>query len=383
MKLEQTASIDDLAALARRRLPAFAFDFLDGGAGDEAGCQRNRERLRRILLKPRYGVGVDPVTATSLFGQGYRQPFGIAPVGLGNLAWAGADLCLARLAGESGIPYVLSTVGTTDIETVAAAAPNNTWFQLYLLRRDEVNRDLLRRAWDAGVRVLVVTIDIVASATRRRDTRNGFTIPFHIGPKLAADLLIHLGWSLATLRAGRPSFVNVERYAEGTAQPLAEFITAQMRTDLRWDDIQRLRDLWKGTLVVKGVLTPEDALEARRVGADGIWVSNHGGRQLDAAPAAIDAVAGIRAVLGPAIPLLMDSGIRSGEDMVKARLMGADFIFSGRCFYYGMAAGGAAGGARALSLLASDLRRALVQIGCPSFAELDERWLWREETATP
>lgn len=378
MRLEEAASIDDLAILAKRRLPKFAFDFLDGGAGDEAGCRRNRASLQTILLKPHYGLGLDPQTETSLFGQTYRQPFGIAPVGLGNLAWPGADLCLAQLAQAHGIPYVLSTVSTTAIETVTAAAAHRVWFQLYLLRQDEINRDLLRRAWAAGIRVLVLTIDIVASGTRRRDVRNRFTIPFRIGPKLLADLMLHSGWSLNTLRAGRPSFANLTPYAKGSTQALAEFITSQVRTDLNWEDVRRLRDLWQGTLVVKGVLTPEDAGAARQAGADGIWVSNHGGRQLDAAPASIDALAAVRAACGPTLPVLLDSGIRSGEDIVRAGLRGADFVFSGRSFYYGMAAGGAAGGARAVTLLAEDLKRVLVQIGCPSFRDLDEKFLWSQ-----
>lgn len=375
--LTRAASIDDLARLARRRLPRFAFDFLDGAAGEEAGLRRNRAALGEVLLKPHYGVGVDPDSSATLFGQTWRQPFGVAPVGLGNLAWPGSDLALAGLARDNGIPFVLSTVASTAIEAAAAAAPGHCWFQLYVQRQEAVNRDLLRRADAAGLKVLVVTIDIAASNTRRRDIRNRFVIPFRITPRLVADLVRHYRWSLATLKAGPPSFANLAPYATAeSGQSLAEFISSAMKTDLTWDDIRRLRDQWSGTLVVKGILTPEDAVAALAAGADGVWVSNHGGRQLNAAPATIDALPAVRAAVGPAVPVLMDSGLRSGEDMVKARLRGADFLFSGRSFYYGMAAGGPPGGERAMALLAEDLRRTLLQIGCPAFAELDRRWEW-------
>ncbi|HIJ61261.1 MAG TPA: alpha-hydroxy-acid oxidizing protein [Rhodospirillaceae bacterium] len=375
MTLQHAACIDDLAQMARRRLPRFAFDFLDGAAGGEGGLRRNRAAFDGVLLKPRYGVGVDPDLSVSLFGETYDYPFGISPVGLGNLAWPGAEATLAGIARDNRIPFVLSTVGGTAIEEAAAAAP--CWFQLYVQRQEAVSRDLLRRAAGAGIRVLVVTVDIAASNTRRRDIRNRFVIPFRITPGLVADLLRHYRWSLATLLAGPPSFVNLAPYATAeSGQSLAEFISSAMKTDLVWDDIRRLRDQWSGPLVVKGILAPEDAVLAVEAGADGIWVSNHGGRQLESAPAAIDAVAGVRAAVGPLVPVLMDSGVRTGEDMVKARLLGADVTFCGRAFYFGMAAGGRAGGERAMALLAEDLRRVMVQIGCPSFADLDGRWIW-------
>ena len=377
MTLRRAACIDDLAVLARRRLPRFAFDFLDGAAGDEGGLRRNRDAFGGILLKPRYGVGADPDLSVSLFGDSYAYPFGVAPVGLGNLAWPGAEATLAGIARDNRIPFVLSTVGGTAIEAAAAAAPGHCWFQLYVQRQAAVSGDLLRRAAEAGMRVLVVTIDIAASNTRRRDIRNRFVIPFRITAGLVADLIRHYRWSLATLLAGPPSFVNLAPYATAeSGQSLAEFISSAIKTDLVWDDIRRLRDQWSGPLVVKGLLAPEDARLAVAAGADGFWVSNHGGRQLESSPAAIDAVAGIRAAVGPSVPVLMDSGVRTGEDMVKARLMGADFTFCGRAFYYGMAAAGKPGGERAMTLLAEDLRRVMTQIGCPSFAELDDRWAW-------
>jgi (S)-mandelate dehydrogenase len=377
MRLGDAACIGDLAGMARKRLPGFAFDFLDGGAGDEAGMRRNCERLQAVLLKPRYARGVSPVTEAALFGRRYRLPIGVAPVGLGNLVWPGTDLALARLAHQAGIPFVLSTAATTSIEAVCEAAPGTTWFQLYVSRDDAITRDLLKRARNSGIEVLVVTIDIAAPGNRRRDARNGFSLPFRPGLRLAADLAARPRWSLATLLAGVPTFANLAPYAgrRVAGRTLPEFMADQIKAELCWEDVRQLRRQWPGTLVVKGVLAAEDAVAAREAGADAIWVSNHGGRQLDSAPAPIDALTGIRAAVGAEVPLLMDGGIRTGEDIVKARLMGADFAFSARCFYYGAAAG-PSGGARALALLADDLRRTLVQIGCASFADLDRNWLW-------
>ncbi len=369
--------IADMAKRARRRLPAFAFGFLDGGSGEEGGLHRNRERLEAVVLKPRSCTAVIPDTRVTLFGQTYAQPFGVAPVGMGNLLWPGADLALARQAKAHDLPVVVSTVSTTTIEAMAEAAPGNTWFQLYYSRQPEINRDLLRRAWEAGIRVMAVTVDVPLAGDRRRDVRNRFILPFRPGPRFVAEVASHPAWALATAKAGSPGFPNLAPYTgEVDGQTLSAFITAQIKDDLSWDDLKGLRQMWQGKLLVKGLLAPEDAVTALALGADGVWVSNHGGRQLDAAPAAVDALAVIRAAVGPEAVVVMDGGIRSGEDMARARVMGADVVFSGRSFYYGAAAGGEAGAARAAELLKADLRRTLIQIGCPSWAELDRRWLW-------
>ncbi len=378
MCVERASCIGDLAKQAHRRVPAFAWGFLDGGSGDEGGLRRNRERLEAVTLKPRFCTGVQPDTSAVLFGHRYAQPFGTAPVGMGNLLWPGADLAIAAQARATGVPVVISTVASTTIEAMAAAAAGNAWFQLYYSRRPDINRDLLRRAWEAGIRVLAVTVDVPLAGDRRRDVRNRFVLPFRPGVRFVLDVATHPAWALATLRAGSPGFPNLAPYVgEVDGQTLAGFITSQIKDDLTWDDIRGLRQMWQGKLLVKGLLAPEDAARALDAGADGVWVSNHGGRQLDAAPAAIDALAAIRAEVGGDAVVVMDGGIRSGEDMVRARVMGADFVFGGRAFYYGAAAGGAAGAARAVELLAADLRRTLIQIGCPSWSALDRGWLWR------
>lgn len=375
--MKTMSCIADLAERARRRLPEFAFGYLHGGSGEEGGLRRNRERLEAVVLKPRYCTGIRPDTGATLFGRTYAQPFGIAPVGMGNLLWPGGDLALGRQARLHDIPLVLSTVSTTTIEAMAAVAPDNTWFQLYYSRQPEINRDLLRRAWEAGIRVMVVTVDVPLAGDRRHDVRNRFVLPFRPGLRFLAQVASHPAWALAMARAGSPGFPNLAPYTgDVRGQTLSAFITGQIKDDLSWEDLKGLRQMWQGRLLVKGLLAPEDAVTALTLGADGIWVSNHGGRQLDGAPAAIDALAVIRAAVGPEAVVVMDSGIRSGEDMVRARVMGADFVFSGRCFYYGTAAGGEAGAAQAVELLKADLCRSLIQIGCPSWSQLDCRWLW-------
>lgn len=377
--LERSASIDDLLHLAQKRVPKFAFDFMAGGAGSERGLRRNAERLAEVLLKPRYAVGVAPDTTTRLFGQDYALPFGIAPVGMGNAVWPGADLALAAQAEAWRIPYVLSTAASSSIAAITTAAPSCTWFQLYVSRNREISSDLMRRARDAGIGVLVVTIDIPVPGKRNRDIRNGFSLPFRRGPRLLWDVLTHPRWLLATLRAGSPTFENLAPYSVGssrTAQSLAQFMAEQIKGDLVWDDLRAIRDAWPGRLVIKGLIAPEDAVIAAGIGADGLWISNHGGRQLDAAPAAIDALAAVRAVVDTRIPLFMDGGIRSGEDIAKARAMGATMAFSARCFYGAVAAGGGKGGGKAVAVLADELRRVLGQIGCPAVQDLDDRWLW-------
>lgn len=375
--MRSMSCIADLAQRAKRRIPAFAWGYLDGGSGEEDGLRRNRERLAAVLLKPRFCVGATPDPSTELFGQRYAQPFGIAPVGMGGLMWPGADLMLAEQAKAHGLPMVASTVSSTALEDIAAAAGGNAWFQLYFVRRPDINRDLLERAWAAGIRVLALTVDVPLPGDRRRDVHNRFVLPFRPGPRFVAEVIRHPAWALATLRRGSPGFPNLEPYVgEIRSQTLAEFVTAQIKRELDWSDVAEVRRLWPGKLLIKGVLAPEDAILALAAGADGIWASNHGGRQQDSAPAAIDALAAIRAAVGPDPTLVMDSGIRSGEDIARARVMGADMVFSGRSFYYAAAAGGAAGAAKAVELIAADLRRTLVQLGCPSWAELDRRWLW-------
>jgi isopentenyl diphosphate isomerase/L-lactate dehydrogenase-like FMN-dependent dehydrogenase len=367
-RIAKAACIADLARLAERRLPSFVFNYIAGGAGEERGVLRNEAAFGRVLFNARRLAGPAAPSTVTLFGRTYGQGFGIAPIGMTNLAAPGGDLILARLAERETIPYVLSTAGTTGIEDVAAAAPH-AWFQLYMSRDEAITSDMVRRAWDAGMRVLVLTVDVPAPSRRNRGIRDGFSLPFHFTARVIADLLAHPSWSLATARAGMPTLATYAHYARSSnIEVVGQFISQLNKHGLSWDDLDAIRAQWQGTLVVKGVLDPEDAILMVGRGVDGIWVSNHGGRQLESAEASLDALARVRAALGPSVPILFDGGIRSGEDVIKARALGADMAFSGRCFAYGLGAGGAPGADKAFEILAKEVIAALHQIGCPSLA---------------
>jgi (S)-mandelate dehydrogenase len=368
----QLACVSDLRLRAKRRLPHFVFDYLDGGAGSEAGVRRNEQAFNDLLLNMRALVNVETRDlSTRLFGRIWAAPFGVAPVGLGNLIWPGADEAIARAAVATNLPYTLSTAATTSLERIAEIAPQHAWFQLYIAKRDADVADLVNRAEQAGYEVLLVTVDVPVPARRLRDIRNHFTVPFRITPGVALALLTHPSWSLATLRAGVPRFANVERYADVfDRRSTAAYLSAEIRGRFDWDDLKRLRDRWPRRFVVKGLMTAEDAVRARDLGCDGIVVSNHGGRQLDSAPATLDVLPDIRAAVGSDFVLVLDSGVRSGEHVVKALAAGADFVLIGRAVMYALAAYGTAAAEPLFALMIDEASRCLGQIGYPDVASL-------------
>ena len=368
----QLACVSDLRLRAKRRLPHFVFDYLDGGAGSEAGVRRNEQAFNDLLLTMRALVNVETRDlSTRLFGRTWAAPFGVAPVGLGNLIWPGADEAIARAAVATNLPYTLSTAATTSLERIAEIARQHAWFQLYVAKRDADVADLVNRAEQAGYDVLLVTVDVPLPARRLRDIRNHFTVPFRITPGVALALLTHPSWSLATLRAGVPRFVNVERYADVfDRRSIAAYLSAEIRGRFDWDDLKRLRDRWPRRFLVKGLMTAEDAVRARDLGCDGIVVSNHGGRQLDSAPATLDVLPDIRAAVGPDFVLILDSGIRSGEHVVKALAAGADFVLIGRAMMYALAAHGTAAAEPLFALMIDEASRCLGQMGYPDVASL-------------
>jgi (S)-mandelate dehydrogenase len=368
----QLACVSDLRSRAKRRLPDFVFDYLDGGAGSEAGVRRNEQAFNDLLLNPRALVNVETRDlSTPLFGRTWAAPFGVAPVGLGNLIWPGADEAIARAAVAANLPYTLSTAATTSLERIAEIAPEHAWFQLYVAKRDADVADLVDRADQAGYDVLLVTVDVPVPARRLRDIRNQFTVPFRITPGVALALLTHPSWSMATLRAGVPRFANVERYADVVdRRSIAAYLSAEIRGRFDWDDLKRLRDRWPRRFVVKGLMTAEDGVRARDLGCDGIVVSNHGGRQLDSAPATLDVLPNIRAAVGPDFVLILDSGVRSGEHVVKAVAAGADFVLIGRAMMYALAAHGTAAAEPLFALMIDEVSRCLGQIGYPDLSSL-------------
>ena len=350
-------SCADARRLARRRLPWMVFDYIDGAAGEEHGAAMNRAALRALRLRSRVLVDVSRRDlSVPLFGAVAARPFGISPMAMGNLACPGADLMMARFAARDRVPLGVSTLSSTPMETLLEAAEGHAWFQLYFSGDGSDTLRLVDRARDAGYPVLVLTLDVPELGRRPRELRHDFKMPFRIGPRQFLDFALHPRWSLAGLLAGKPEPANFRK-------PGFAFDRKASRAAADWSYLARLRDRWPGKLVAKGVLDTEDALRLRDAGVDAIQVSSHGGRQLDAAVPPILALRAIRAALGPDFPLFYDSGIHSGEDVVKAYAMGADFVFLGRVVLFALAAAQEAGLTRIRDMLSEEIEITLAQTG--------------------
>jgi (S)-mandelate dehydrogenase len=377
MNIRDALNIEDLRKMARRKLPRIAFDYIEGGVEDERCPERNVAAFARRLLLPRYLVDVSSRDQTAtLFDRSYASPFGIAPTGLAGLFRADADLLLARAAAESNIPFVISGAATASIEAITKTAPAHTWYQLYCARNPQITEDLIRRARDAELSTLVVTVDIPINAKRERNLRNGFGLPPRLKPSVVAEALMHPGWLIEYLRRGQPRFETWAPYAGATN--VNRFFAEQMPATATWRDLEAFRRLWPRHLVLKGILHPDDAVRAVELGVDGIWVSNHGGRQLDQAPAALDMLPEINAAVGERAVLMVDGGVRRGSDIVTALCLGAQFVFVGRATLYGAAAAGLAGIRRAIEILKGEVDCVMAQIGCPSLAHLGTDCLVQE-----
>lgn len=360
-------STDDARRLAMRRLPRLVFDYIDGAAGSETAKARNRTCLDDVLLSPKALVNVDQRSlATKLFADEWQLPFGIAPMGMCNLSWPGGDVFLANAAVKNGMPMGLSTAASSSIEAVSQHAGRNMWFQLYVGQSIELGLELVDRARNAGCQTLILTIDVPVVAARTRDQRNGFKAPLKIGPKQFLDFALHPEWSLRTLKNGAPELANFST-GDGSNQ---QFNREEGRGKLTWEFLKTLRDNWKGNLVIKGIMSAGDARLAMDHGVDAIYVSNHGGRQLDSAPAAIQQLATIRQLLGPSATLLFDSGVRSGDDIVRALASGADYVFLGRALLYAMGAAGEEGLQRIIDILALQTSTVMAQTGVTSIDQI-------------
>lgn len=357
-------SYEDARRLARRALPWMVFDYIDGAAGEGFGEELNRQRLRALRLQPRILVNVTKRdTGSELFDRKTLVPFGISPMGMCNLSGPGADLMLARMAAHHKVPVGVSTVASTSLETMIETADGNAWFQLYISGDGSSAEYLIDRAEKAGYETLVVTLDVPEVGRRPRELRRGFKMPFKIGPRQFVDFALHPKWSLSALFKGKPDMANFQ-------EPGHSFDRTESRAAADWDKLSQLRERWKGKLVVKGVLSVEDALRLKEAGVDAIQVSSHGGRQLESAVEPIVALGKIREGLGPDYPLFFDSGIRSGEDVVKAYAMGANFVFLGRPFLFSIAANGESGLTQFWDVLRDETSLTLAQIGKTSMADL-------------
>ena len=354
----------DARRLARRRLPWMVFDYIDGSAGQETGAARNRAAFDALELTPRVLRDVSERSLeVPLFGRTAKAPFGISPMGMCNISAPGADLMLARLAAREAVPLGVSTVASTPMERLIEVAEGHAWFQLYFSGDGTGTFKLVERAKAAGYETIILTVDVPEVGRRPRELRHGFTMPFRIGPRQFVDFALHPRWSLTTLFKGKPEMANF-------AMPGYAFDRTESRARADWDTLARLRDMWPGNLIVKGVLHPGDATALRDAGVDAIQVSSHGSRQLDSAPPPITALRQIREALGEDYPLFFDTGLRSGEDVVKAYHAGAHFTFVGRVLQFAIAAGGESGLADLWSVLRDETSITLAQIGERSLLDL-------------
>jgi L-lactate dehydrogenase (cytochrome) len=366
-------SIDDLRNRTRQRIPKFAFEYVDGGCNTEDNLRKNTREIREIELKPYYLRDYGGMSMKAeLFGKTYDAPFGISPIGLQGLIWPKATEILAKAAFENNIPYILSTVGTASIETVAKLTEGSAWFQLYHPKEEELRDKLLERCADAGLETLVILSDVPSFGIRPKEIKNGLAIP----PKLSLSNMLQIAgnprWAIETLFAGQPEFKTLLPYIPKglSLKHLGLFMNQTFSGRMSEDRIKAIRDKWKGNLVLKGVASEEDAEKAIRLGVDGIIVSNHGGRQLNAGQSSIKSLANIAERYKGQVKIMMDSGIRTGPDIASSLAAGAEFAFLGRSFMYGVGALGKDGGNHTIELLKMELKQVMEQVCCERVSDL-------------
>lgn len=373
--MDRYPSISDLEKRARKRIPHFSWEYLASGTGSDRAVQHNLDALAEIRFRPELMKGkFAPVTETELFGVKYSAPFGIAPIGLTGLIWPGSDALLARTGATKRIPYTISTVATESPEVAGPNAEGMGWFQLYPPRDLEMRADMLERVAASGFTTLVLTADIPTASRRERQRKAQVRVPPKIGPKLIARSAVRPAWTAGILKHGMPRFRGLETYLDNASMTnTAGFVGASLGGTLSFDYLAQLRELWDGPLVVKGILDAGDAQRCVDTGADAVQVSNHGGRQLDASIAAIDALPPIVEQIGAHVPVLFDSGVRDGLDIARAIALGADFVFCGRAFMFGVAALGDDGADHAYDILLEGLQNVMSQLGCRELDELASR----------
>ena len=383
MPVDGAINVEDLRKLAKRRLPKIAYDFIEGGLEDEIGIGRNEDAFRQIKLVPRYMVDVQTRDqSTSVFGRTYSGPIGIAPTGLAGLFRPGADLMLAEAARTANVPFIMSGTGTGSIEDLAKVAPEHGWYQLYVAKDRKISEDQIRRAREAGLSTLVITVDVPINSKRERNLRNGFTRPLKMSLKTKLEACLHPGWMREYFKVGLPLFSNWQRYAPpgSSRDQVADFVASQTPSPLLWSDVEAFRRLWPGNLVLKGIMHPDDAARAAALGVNGVMVSNHGARQLDCAPSPIEVLPAINEAVGDRMTLMLDSGVRRGSDIIAAFCLGAKFVFVGRPTLYGCVAGGVPGAARALDIFRHEVDLTMGQMGVPKLADLGPGFLMWEKT---
>lgn len=364
---------------AHHRLPRFVRDYLFDGLDDGVSVQKNRQALMDVELMPHYLNDSDKPNLRSTFmGREYDAPFGVAPLGLSGLVWPNSERILGAAAKAHNIPYTLSTVATISLEESRQIAGENAWFQLYTPQEPHVREDLLRRCQEAGYETIMVTVDVPYKTRRNNNIRNGLSVPPQFDLQTLWQMMTHPNWALRMLKVGVPQFVNMKPYHEAgnssnigrSLRESTKYIEERMGLHITQERFEEIRAMWKGNLLIKGVLHPDEAKAYMDLGADGIIVSNHGGRQLDAAPTAVEVLPKVRAAVGAGVPIVADGGIRSGLDIARMLALGADFVLMGRPFLYALAALDKQGGDHVMNVLKSELQACMGQIGCPTLAEL-------------
>ena len=366
-------ALSDLRDRARHRIPRFVWEYLDSATGVEATKTRNRDKLDQVVLMPSILHGeVAPDLSTRLFGQDIPLPFGIAPVGMSGLIWPGAEPMLAKAAARAGIPYCLSTVATRTPADLSDDLGQQAWFQMYPPRDPDIRADMLQKARDAGFGVLILTVDVPVPSRRERQVRSGLTTPPKLTPRLMAQVARCPAWARGMAKHGMPRMKLIDEYAGQTrGLPSNKHAGYMLRTAPDWDYLRWLRDAWDGPMVVKGVLRDHDAEELEQAGIDAIWISNHAGRQFDAAPATIERLPAIRAATR--LPIIIDGGFEGGLDILRGIALGADFVMFGRAWHYALGALGADGPGHLSEILRLDLEANMGQLGLTTLNAVRER----------
>jgi L-lactate dehydrogenase (cytochrome) len=374
-RLQQCVSVEDMRRIARRRLPRGVFDYIDGGAEDERAMARNVDAFSGYQFEPRVLQDVSNLdTSTTLLGRTISMPLVIAPTGYTRIADSQGELAVARAAQRAGVPYSLSTMGTRSIEEVAEVSSGDKWFQIYTWRDRPLVEELVARARTAGYSTVWLTVDTAVLGRRERDVRRGFTLPPKIGPWTLVDGALHPGWTLDFLRNEPIKFANVVGRSEmdgSTPITLAKKVANHFDQSLSWSDIEWLRSIWDGPIVLKGIQTVADAKQAVAMGVQGIGLSNHGGRQLDDAPIPLELVEPVRQELGDSATIICDGGVRRGSDIVKAIALGADAVTVGRPYLYALGAAGERGVDQLLSFMREGMERTMALTGVRTIAEID------------
>lgn len=384
--LRTALNVADLRTQARRRLPRPIFDYIDGGADDEVSLRRNGSAFRNLELVPAVLNDVSSInTATTMFGQPALWPLMISPTGLNRMFHGAAEPAVARAAARYGVPYSLSTMGTTRLEEIAAVDGGPKIFQIYVFRDRGLTRELVARCRDAGFHGLTLTVDTPVAGNRERDRVNGLSLPPRLTARSFASFAMHPAWSLAALFGSRFDIANVSHRVDALASgpmSLLDYIAQQFDRTVSWRDVEWLAGEWNGPLAIKGILSSEDATRSIASGASGVIISNHGGRQLDGAPAPVDQITAVRDALGGGPDVICDGGVRRGSDIVKALALGASGCSIGRPYLYGLAAGGEAGVNRILQILFEEFERTMTLMGVANIAGLGPRHLRRSTPGT-